>query len=138
MSFLDLTNVEAPSFDPIPGGMYRTQVDKAEVMETKKGGQMLILVFKILEGKFENRTFRGSYNIKNENEEAQNIALGKIKNLLEASGKPSKLESINDIVGAECMTKTRQTKDKKDASKIYSEPVYFKPTEDDETEALFS
>jgi len=52
---LDFTGVQGNSFDPIPKGTYHASIFEVTMKETKKGDQMAVFQFKIVEEKQNNR-----------------------------------------------------------------------------------
>ena len=73
--------------EPIPDGDYTMQVPKTELNETKsRNGYRLDVEFTIVEGQHENRTLFTSLNVRNSNQQAEQIALGELKRLSEACG----------------------------------------------------
>lgn len=71
----------ATDYSAIPAGMYNAQITKAEVVDTKTGGQMLKMTFSILDGKYASRLIFTQFNIKNANPVAQQIGLGLLNGL---------------------------------------------------------
>ena len=73
--------------EPIPDGDYTMQVTKTELNETKsRNGYRLDVEFTIIEGQHENRKLFTSLNVRNSNQQAEQIALGELKRLSEACG----------------------------------------------------
>lgn len=91
---------EESNFELLPKGVYSVVVQNAEWKEAKSGGEYLNVMFKIFEGKYENRTLFHMFNLINSNNEAVNIAMQQIVKLVEANGKKKetmKSLSKNDI-----------------------------------------
>lgn len=102
---LDLSNAkESTGFDPIPSGQYFVLVDEATVKSTKAGtGEFIAVKFRVLEGPSEGRFIFESYNIKNPNPQAVEIALGKLRGFMRLAGaKELKLNSASDLLGMRC------------------------------------
>lgn len=75
------------SFEPIPQGVYKVQAIEAKIEDTKSGsGQMLVLTLEIIDGPFANRRIWDRLNIKNENPQAQSIAVRAMADLCLAIG----------------------------------------------------
>ena len=81
MARLPLSNFKASeqekmgSFTPIPGGVYKAQITKSEVKETRDGnGKYLNLTFTILDGEYVNRNVWARLNIINQNAQTVEIA----------------------------------------------------------------
>lgn len=98
---LDLTETQETSFDPIPAGKYRLQIQEATLHDTQAGtGQYIKTTFMVVEGQCEGRKIFHNFNIVNPNEKAQQIGLGQLKSLLVKSGRTSfKLGSPEDLAG---------------------------------------
>lgn len=98
---LDLSQAQEQG-DPVPDGQYLVSVVKAEVVDTKAGGQMIKLQHKIAEGQpQQGRIVFDNFNIKNANPQATQIGLGQLKTMLKAFGhpNPNRLESTNELLG---------------------------------------
>ena len=78
---------EDSGFQVIAKGWRIGEVVKSEVKPTKnKEGTIMVLAFRILEGKYKGRIIYTNYNIVNKNETTVKIAEGQIKSLCEALG----------------------------------------------------
>lgn len=87
MSFtLDLTNIKAEEkgFQLMPVGEYELEIVSAEISPTQKGGKKLAFKYKVnAPEKYNKRFVWDNLNIENANKEAQGIALGRIKKMME-------------------------------------------------------
>ena len=71
-------------YELIPKGAYLCAIIECVKKDTKKGGVMLSLKYKIIEGDFEGRQFYSNINIKNDSEKAQLIGLSKVAEIQNA------------------------------------------------------
>lgn len=70
------------NFEPIPAGVYTLQVIESRVEFTKTGsGQMLTLTLEVIGGQFAGRRIWDRLNIRNENADAQRIAIRALADL---------------------------------------------------------
>jgi len=84
---------DSPSgYEPIPAGWYEAEVVKSEMKDTKSGGKMLSVQFKVLEGEHENRLVFANFNLINANPTAVEIAQRELGNLVNACG----LDEVED------------------------------------------
>lgn len=99
--FLDFSNdkVQESGFAVLPNGNYDVAITKAEIKDTKSGGKMINLCFKVFAGEYTNRTVFASLNIVNSSEKAQQIGRGQFKKILEILEMPQKLSNIEDLLG---------------------------------------
>ena len=150
MSLVDLSKVkESDSFEALPGGQYRTIVEKAEVKETKAGtGEYIETTFKVLEpAQFESRKLWGRFNIymgnaqyDNKGEPANGAAkaeqVGKrqLKQLLKMGKHPSpdKLETVEELIGLQTITTIKKVTDDWGTK---NEITYFNEVKKEETPA---
>lgn len=98
---LDLTNATEQG-TPIPDGTYAVMVNKAEVADTKTGGQMIKVQLKVLDGQPQaGRVIFDQFNIKNANPQAVQIGLGQLKGMMKCFGhpNPNRLESTQELMG---------------------------------------
>ena len=73
--------------EPIPDGDYIMQATKTELNETRsRNGYRLDVEFTIVEGQHERRKLFTSLNVRNSNQQAEQIALSELKRLSEACG----------------------------------------------------
>lgn len=110
---LDLTNAEERGA-PIPDGAYACVVEKAEVTNTKSGGEMVKLQLKVADqGAFFGRAIFDNFNIKNANPQAVQIGLGQLKTFMRAAGhpNPNRLESTTELVGLRVTVRTKTETD---------------------------
>lgn len=74
-------------FTPIPAGKYLAVMTASEFKKTKSGaGEFLECVFKISEGINKGRTVKSRLNLKNQNEQAVQIASGELSSICRAVG----------------------------------------------------
>lgn len=97
----DFTNAQDEGFGTIPAGKYAMITDDAELKDTKSGnGQYIKVKCRILEGDYSGRFVWLMFNIKNENQKAQNIGNAQMKSLLKALGFTElKFTQPTDLVG---------------------------------------
>jgi hypothetical protein len=86
MFFYDESAEESSSnFDPVPAGTYIAQVEKAEVLPTKAGGERINIQFRIADGQHSNRVVFSNINTRNSSEAAQRIGQGQLKQFMRAT-----------------------------------------------------
>jgi len=73
-------------YEPLPAGIYDAIVTSSEVVPTKAGGLMLKVTHTILDEHYKGRLIFTNFNIKNDNEKAQQIGLGTLSSLSRAVG----------------------------------------------------
>lgn len=105
MSWLDLTNAQTTELKPLATGDYNVAVKEADLKDTaSKTGQLIKVVFEILDGDFKGRKIFKNFNVLNKSAEAQAIGQSELKALMEASNAPSLvLHSPKDLLGLSCM-----------------------------------
>lgn len=84
----DLPDFEERDFSPIPPGEYTAMIVESEI-KTTKSGEMLVLVFEILDTDYKGRKVWNNLNIRNSSTEAEKIALAALKQVMTAVGKLS-------------------------------------------------
>jgi hypothetical protein len=85
---------------PVPNGEYKAVCSKAERKNNKAGtGWYWELTFSIVGGEYEGRTIVHRFNIKNNNEVAEQIGRSQLKKFLECIGneKPENEDDMTDI-----------------------------------------
>jgi len=108
----NLEEIEASNGGVVPKGTYLVQVEKAELADTKSGGQMIKVQFNITGEQQNGRKLFEQYNIANANPQAVQIGLGQIKSLVVASGANlSKFTSPDQLVGLECLVNVKEYTD---------------------------
>ena len=108
----NLDEVEASNGGPVPAGTYLVQVEESELGETKKGGQMIKVMFNIVGEQQNGRKLFEQYNIVNDNPKAVEIGLGQIKSLVLASGASiSMFKTPEQLIGLECLVKIKVYED---------------------------
>lgn len=100
---LDLTSVEvkaASGYNVVPTGEYDVVVTKAEIMETKSGGSMLILGYEVQSGDQAGKTIKHTMNIVNQSAEATRIGLESLKRVAIATGhkNPNKIADTDELL----------------------------------------
>ena len=128
MSFdfnIDMNQVEdLPSGGPLPNGVYHAQVEEAEARETNDGSGMFVQVqFNVVGENMNGRKFWENFNVKNSSEKAQQIGLGRLKQLIVASGTtPGLLTDPSELVGLEmnCKLKVVSEEGYEDKNKVVS------------------
>ena len=71
-------------FTPIPPGKYIAKVMSSEMMDTSTGGEMLILNFEIVAGKYTGKSFVTRLNLTNDNPKAVKMANEELATLIRA------------------------------------------------------
>lgn len=88
-------------FSPIPVGTYAMEVIESDIAETKNGkGTLLKMTLRVTEGEFENRRVWAQFNIRHENQQAQEIGQRQLSDLSRACGftaNPSDSEDFHGI-----------------------------------------
>lgn len=110
MSFeFNLGEVEEFSGGVIPAGQYLATVEEAELKETKDGNGLYInCQFTVVDENHNGRKFWDTFNIKNANEKAVQIGLGRIKSLIVAAGgEPGLFNDEQALVGLETLVKLK-------------------------------
>ena len=97
---VNLTDVQEQG-ESIPNGSYTVISEKAEVAETKKGGTMIKVQYKIKEGEHTGRMIFGNFNLTNSNPLAVQIGLGQLKSMMKAFGHANinQLSSTSELLG---------------------------------------
>lgn len=86
------------NFDPLPAGWYKAQITNAEFKPTKAGdGLILALICQVIDGPHANRSFFVNLNVRNPNQQAQEIALGHLGAICLSIGVRG-LSNANEIV----------------------------------------
>lgn len=75
-------------FTAIPHGTYNVQIVNAEEKETQSGGQMIVLTFELLDGKYKGRKIWNNYNTVNANPKAVDIAMRGLSTVCQLVGIP--------------------------------------------------
>ena len=104
---LDLSGVSTMSSRVVlPTGNYPVEIVNAEAKETKSGGGMLVVGYKVLAGEYAGSVVSDNYNIINKSEDAQRIALSTIKTILTVGGhkNPNALGDTNELLGLKLTT----------------------------------
>lgn len=97
-------------FQPIPDGIYTAEVKKAELKDTKDGtGQYINLQFSVLGPTHAGRVVFAIVNIKNKNQQAEEIGLRQLKELRIACGIAT-LRDTDELVGRSMKIKVKTQK----------------------------
>ena len=86
-------------FDPIPNGKYLAAITDSELKTTKDGnGEYLELTFQVLDGEYKHRKLWARLNLKNENDQAVQIAQAELSSICRACGvmTPQDSEQLHD------------------------------------------
>lgn len=105
---LDLSSVTATG-EPVPNGTYPVVVEKAQIADTKTGGQMIKIQLKITGDVQGGRNIFDQFNIQNANPQATQIGLGQLKGMMKAFGhpNPNRLESVTELQGLRGLVVTK-------------------------------
>lgn len=79
---------ERADFTPVQAGTYTAMITDSEMKQTSKGGDMLVLEVTIQGGEFDGRKVFERLNIKNDNQQAVDIAFQTLGQICKAVGKP--------------------------------------------------
>lgn len=105
---------DAPrSFEPIPAGSYRLEIQDAEVKATTAGnGQYLKVELAVIDGEYEGRRVFCNFNLQNPSAEAERIGREQFGALCRAAKKP-KVSDANELLGLqfEARVKIRPARD---------------------------
>lgn len=109
--FLDFSDVKAET-NELPNGAYTVAIDKIELRDTKAGGKMFNVAFKIVEGDFTNKMIFAMYNMINDNPKAVQIGKSQFKAMVQASGyaNPDQIK-IDELLGLQLSVKTKNKED---------------------------
>jgi len=111
-----LNQTEDKNYDTIPDGWYTASIKSAELKPTQSGGLMLNVRFDIAGPTHAGAVVFNGYNIKNQNETAEKIAMQDLKALRTSVGLPA-LNDTDQLIGLSCQVKvgTQPAKDGYDA-----------------------
>lgn len=73
-------------FNLIPAGWYEAQIEKAELCQSKKGGEYIKLMFSITGPTHANRKLFANLNVKNDNPKAEEIGRRSLGEIMRAIG----------------------------------------------------
>jgi len=94
-------------FSVLPEWEYLSQIVKSEMKPTKdKAGERLVLLFKVLKGKFKGRTVEVGLNLVNKNDETVRIANIELATISEACDIVGVVEDSNVLHGIPLVIKT--------------------------------
>lgn len=115
---LDLSKIESTGGggdDLLPAGEYTARVTGTTLHETG-GGHALKVTFNVTSGDHEGAQFSDFLNIINKSEQAQRIAQGKVKKIMEVGGhkNPGALQDSDDLHGLTVQVKLTQEPNYKD------------------------
>jgi hypothetical protein len=77
---------EEEQFGAIPAGQYPVVIESAELKPTKTGGEYIACVYQIIDGKFKGRKVWDNLNVVNRNENAQSMAISRLKSICKTLG----------------------------------------------------
>jgi hypothetical protein len=115
---------ESGGFEPVPAGWYQCAIERAELKDTKSGGQMISVMYKILGPSHEGRTFFGNINIKNANPQAEEIGRQELGSIMRAANLPE-LTDTDQLMGVNLDVKTKIEKSEQYGDK--NAPAGFRP-----------
>lgn len=101
--------VEKKSFEPLPEGWYKANVEACEYKTTQKGGGMIAITFNIMGQERVHKVFE-NFNIRNESAQTEGFAREALRSLESASGLP-KCTDTDQYIGAICDVKLAIKKD---------------------------
>lgn len=106
---LGLEEVTLDDYSNIPDGDYPVVIESAEAKPHADGhGKRLSLKVRIVEGQYRGRTLYDGLSVVHRNEMAQQIALKKLKTLIELAG--GQAQRPSDLVGVEVTAKIGMSK----------------------------
>lgn len=85
---MDLSKVQAQSFDALPNGVYTATITKFETKVSKAGGEYYQAEFTIVSDPQKGRKFWDTFTLKNSNPKAVQVGLGRLKTMCLAAGIP--------------------------------------------------
>ena len=104
---INLSEIDAPSFEPIPNGTYKAVITDAFEKETNAGnGSYLALTIEIIEGEYAGRKVFDNLNLNNPNQKAVQIAQQTLKAITVAINKTS-VQTEADLVNIPLAIKTK-------------------------------
>lgn len=117
---LDLTGAVEQK-GTLPAAKYGCVVEKAEVVTTRSGGEMIKIQLKVTDiGSYFGRSIFDQFNFKNSNPQAVQIGLGQLKSFMRAAGhpNPNTLTTVTELQGLKVTVVT----------KIENDPQYGEQT----------
>lgn len=100
MDFIDLDAIEVEEVrkGPVPRGTYECEVEQCLRKDTKAGGQMIEVTYRIVqEGEYKNSRIWDCHNVDHANPEVIKIGLQGLKRLAMAVGVSGKLASPSEL-----------------------------------------
>lgn len=96
-------------FQPLPEGKYKVMVNDSDIKPNKAGtGEVLKVVFKVIEGPYENRLLFHYFNIKHTNSKAEDIGLAQLSSLCRASGLEKPINDSEELHGRRSIVNVKQ------------------------------
>lgn len=96
------------TYELLPAGWYEAKIDRAEIKETSTGGERISVGYKIQGGKYNDRFVWGSFNTRNNSEQAEKIGRQQLRTCLNAIGiKPEDFDDTDQLVGQDLMIKVK-------------------------------
>lgn len=87
LGFVPSDTAPGDDFEPLPEGVYRSQIKSAEVKDNaNQDGKNLELEFEVLDNPYKGRTIKQWLAIQNKGEDAERIARGKLSSLCRKIG----------------------------------------------------
>jgi hypothetical protein len=99
MQFIDLDSIEVEDVrkGPVPRGTYQCEVAQCIRKDTKAGGQMIEVTYRIVAGEYKNSRIWDCHNVDHSNPEVVKIGLQGLKKLAMAVGVSGKLASPSEL-----------------------------------------
>lgn len=99
MEFIDLDSIEVEEVrrGPVPAGTYQCEVAQCIRKDTKAGGQMIEVTYKIADGEYTNSRIWDCHNVDHANPDVVKIGLQGLKRLAMAVGVSGKLAAPSEL-----------------------------------------
>lgn len=98
------------TYEVLPAGWYKVQVDNIVDKATRNGGTMLEATFTVLDEGFDGRKVFARFNVRNSNAKAVEIGMRELGNLCVACGFPGAADT-DELIGAFCEAQVVVSKD---------------------------
>ena len=118
----DPSKVEDP-YQPLPEGTYPMMITGSEGKQTAKGGQMIVMEFTVIDGKYENRKVYENLNIVNDSEKAVKIARITLKKICDACGYTGTLNDTAELHNKTFAGKVKVEESTRDGSTYFNNRV---------------
>jgi len=115
---------EKDGVDLLSEGMHQFKIEDVEIKQSKGGGYYLNLSCKVTSGVDAGKSINEMLNIVHSNEDAQRIALARLKKILEVGGhaNPSYVEDAKELIG---MLFVGQVVNREEVWKNMKAPLFF-------------